>query len=53
MRILLNYDVAVFFLNFQSVDEVKYLTTWSAVDGRPFARTNTVPVDDRANWTKN
>jgi hypothetical protein len=31
------------------VDEVKYRTTWSAVDGRPFTRTNTVPMDDRAN----
>jgi hypothetical protein len=35
--------------NSAAVDEVKYRTTWSGVDGRPFTRTNTVPVDDRAN----
>jgi hypothetical protein len=34
--------------NSAAVDEVKYRTTWSAVDKRPFTRTNTVPVDDRA-----
>jgi hypothetical protein len=35
--------------NSAAVDEVKYRTSWSAVDGRPFTRINTGPVDDRAN----
>jgi hypothetical protein len=38
--------------NWAAVDVAKYRTTWSAVDGRPFTRINTVPVDDRAKTTR-